>query len=268
MSEGVASSSDCGVGCLELARAYRVRHVMSSPVEWLEADERACDAQERLRSIGFSYAPLQLGESVGLVAASSLPDGDAPLGEYNLHLLTTMLHAEDELIGVAEWLATQPAYLVQRDSQVVGIVHYSDLNKLPLRACVYLFVMDLESKLLGRVAEACPDMESWVGALGTERVEQIRQAWAKHCEGDAGLTPLMELGLRDLLVLCQRELGEGLPGLSDRAYKKEVLERVSRLRNRVAHACKAVARERSGMRDLQHGLEVVAKLVEVLAGTE
>jgi hypothetical protein len=29
-----------------------------------------------------------------------------------------------------------------------------------------------------------------------------------------------------------------------------------------------VARERSGMRDLQHGLEVVAKLVEVLAGTE
>jgi hypothetical protein len=35
-----------------------------------------------------------------------------------------------------------------------------------------------------------------------------------------------------------------------------------------AYVCKAVARERSGMRDLQHGLEVVAKLVEVLAGTE
>lgn len=223
---------------LDLASAYRLRHIMTpwEDVVTLRADAACSDERARFKRSGFSFAPAQQGGRWQLVQLQDLPDGDTPVRKALIGLPddTLWLHPEDELLGAAHWLSDRKSCLVRRGMEPVGYLHFSDLNSCAFQACVYHAVMHAEVPML-RAAEArVPDFEHWQGRLHEDVISRYRGMWRKQRKRDADRTPVSLLALADLVKVLAPELAqEGWPGEGvDPAPR---LQSIADLRNATAH---------------------------------
>ena len=88
---------------------------------------------------------------------------------------------EDNLVGsdasILKFLATaveHPTRLVVADTEVVGLVCLSDVQKLPVRAALFSVLTALEMAMAKRIEETWPDdPDGWLGLLSHARRDKL-----------------------------------------------------------------------------------------------
>jgi len=247
----------------ELTSYHKVKHIMTPREQfaWLAADCPCSEAKTRLQSQGYTYAPLQLNGDVLLIPLRSLPDAETPVGDVDLAALALprWLWADDELRYAPAFLQKQPAYLVRERTPVVGLLHYSDLNKLAFRGCVYHQIAALEAAMLAHVSATRPEPKDWKELLAQERIERAGNFFEKHKGADTELTVAMELYIDELVGLCRPELAERL-SCAEQDYHECVTKPIKYLRDKVAHVGKAVVNRPQEVERLANTLEQVAAI--------
>lgn len=122
----------------------------------------------------------------------------------------------------------QFAFLV-RESQIVGIVTLSDIQKLPVYCVLYSLLISVEMLLMELIRMACKDeSEKWMNALDKQAKRNIEDHWEKSLQENLALDRLScasfgnELSAAEYLDLISPD-------------ESAILKRLKGLRDLVSH---------------------------------
>ncbi len=120
------------------------------------------------------------------------------------------------------------AFLV-RESQIVGIVTLSDIQKLPVYCVLYSLLMSVEMLLMECIRKTCRDaQDKWMTYLNGSAKKKIENHWKQAQQKNVALDRLSCASFRNELVAAQ---GLGIVSAADGA----ALERLNELRDLVCH---------------------------------
>lgn len=167
---------------LQLARQLNVALVMT--VDPLKVDEGQTVAEVRalLEANAFDQAPVtRAGRDVGLLRCEHLTgtDPEALVGSlpYEALSLANSVEPSTPMLRLLIKLAERPSCVVLDEiDQVIGLVHFSDLNRQAVRTFLYLWHTAVEMALAALIDQRYPDA-SWM-----ERTSQactLKKHWAK-----------------------------------------------------------------------------------------
>lgn len=149
-----------------------------------------------------------------------------PLSEDNL------ISADESILRFLRGAAVRECRLVVSGSAISGLVTLSDVEQLPVRACLFALVTHLETVMADLVRRKYGDVSEWIEQLDEKRrndiAQRIADAKAKNGHADPVLaTYLSEKGV--LLSKCSQ-----FP--FDRQEFKKAFWKIGQLRNELAHA--------------------------------
>ena len=223
------------------------------------ATDRESEALARNRDPVFDYLPVEdaAGHVIGLLAnqaisTASRDGGDAkvvdkmdPLSEADV------IGAGAPIVALIDQVRRRP-FVVVSGQKIIGMVAWSDLQKLPVRAALFSLVTGFELTMYEAIRRHFEGRDDW-----TEHVDDCRLCMAKkeyRSQQERG-------GDVDLLLCTQFCDKRDIPiGSFDFAVGKKKLKKrfraIERIRNDVAHAnnyamaCKQAKKLRATLRDL------------------
>lgn len=194
--------------------------------------------KELLLARGFDVAGVmeeEKGRVIGFVAAEEL--NDQTVREHTKPLQAEDLVSEVTSIGdLLRVLRARGRTFVLVGSEVRGIVTVADLNKPPIRVYLFGLVSLVEMHLRFWVRKGYPD-GSWKAKLSASRLEAAKKLYAERERRNEHMDLLDCLQFCDKrdLLLRNDELRKEL-GIEKKADGEELLEKIEKLRNRLAHS--------------------------------
>lgn len=151
-------------------------------------------------------------------------------GGYIRDLSEAMFMASDaSLLSFVENADTRTFALVVRESQIVGIVTLSDIQRLPVYCVLYSLLMSVEMLLIECVRLACKgNPDKWMAYLNKEAKKKIEGHWKQSQEKNVALDRLSCASFAHELTAAR---GLGLFSSNE----STTLERLNELRNLICH---------------------------------
>jgi predicted transcriptional regulator len=160
-------------------------------------------------------------------------------------------------------LLPDPCVVVEEGNpaDLVGLIHFSDLNRHPVRSNAYLWLSAFEMTLAELIRREAPDPQEWLKTLDEHRQMLILGRWAYDQRQHIELDPVEAAELSDLLRATR-----ALPGLLDRlGYTRSQFDKKTghlvKLRNGVMHPVRSIIR---GHDDVQRLADMYTDLRELL----
>jgi hypothetical protein len=189
----------------------------------------------------FDYFPvLETGDDgssiKGLFHAAHYFDGQVPEGIIQHHFMPL---TEDHLIGadasILDFIIdadTKPCRLVLAGSQISGLVSISDLQKLPVRACLFALITGLEITMAEAIRVQHPDPASWLEHLSDGRKTKINMEIEASKDSENFVDPLLFTQFADKQTILLKGFDYGLSKIKLNKHFKEI----RKLRDSLAHA--------------------------------
>jgi CBS domain-containing protein len=163
-------------------------------------------------------------------------EGDEIVGVYDQEsgtlrdLSEAMFMASDaSLLSFVENADKRRFAFLVRESQIVGIVTLSDIQKLPVYCVLYSLLMSVEMLLMECIRKECRDNpDKWMTKLNSKSKKSIEDYWKEAQQKNVALDRLSCASFGNELVAA-KELG--IVSTTDGA----VLEQLNELRDLVCH---------------------------------
>ena len=238
----------------DLARQLRAELIMTA--DFVAIDERASAgrALKMLDSNHFDQLPVQRnGVVVGLVRlsqvqhaapGSSIAELSEQLSHENSVELTTTFPS------LFRKLETVESCLVTDDEEaVVGLIHYSDLNRQAVRYYLYLLLSAVEQGIAEIIQSSYPD-DSWVRGLPDKGQAKLK---SEYESAKARNVELSYLDLAYFRHLAQAVIADGKLGrhLNLTESEKDLLGTLNELRNLTMHPVKLLVKSRADIQSLR-----------------
>lgn len=137
--------------------------------------------------------------------------------------------ADASLLGYLEIADKRTFALLVRESQIVGIVTLSDIQKLPVYCVLFSLLMSVEMLLMELIRRDCDDVPNkWMDHLHPKTKAKIDEYWIQAQKENIGIDRLSCASFGDELTAAQ---GLGLLAPDETA----TLRRLKKLRNDVFH---------------------------------
>jgi hypothetical protein len=186
--------------------------------EWrdIEADTKLCD---------FDQIPLT-GPDGKQIEAMYVRDGEVvPLNERML------MGADGSLLAFLQTADSQRFRLLLLDTEIVGLVTLSDLQKLPVYSVLFGLVIAVEMLMVEWIRKRCQgDDALWLDKLEKEDRKTIESYWKRAVVGNVAIDRLSCASFGQELVAA-----DGLGLFDGQAQWKGKLGSLQRLRNVVCH---------------------------------
>lgn len=147
--------------------------------------------------------------------------------------------SEGDLIGVNASILdfikdadSKPCRLIVSESEIMGLVTLSDLQRLPVRAALFALITGLERTMAGAISEQYKDENEWCGLLSEGRRKKVWEKVVKSKQDDGFVNTLLFTEFcdkRDILL-------HFFPSSLGKEKLRCQLEEIEELRNKVAHA--------------------------------
>ena len=127
---------------------------------------------------------------------------------------------------------SKPCRLIVSESEIIGLVTLSDLQRLPVRAALFALITGLERTMTGAISKQYEDDNEWWNLLNKCRPKKVREKVAKSEQGDGFVATLLFTEFcdkRDILL-------HFFPSSLSKTKLRRQLEDIEKLRNQVAHA--------------------------------
>ena len=176
---------------------------------------------------------------------------------------------EDNLLGsdasILKFLTTavaHPTRLVVSDSEVVGLVCLSDVQKLPVRAALFSVLTALEIAMARRIEETWPDdPDGWLGLLSHARRDKVEKEVKNAKQNDTFVSHIVLTQFADKATIIRKQ---GLvPG--SRSSLNRDLRSIRTLRDALAHANHYGETSRAA-REVCRTVTTILRLVSQLSG--
>ena len=174
---------------------------------------------------------------VGVVQLSEYFGSPLPAGMVVDHVVP--LH-EDHLIGadasILSFVRTadqRPFRLVVSSDGVLGLVSLSDIQALPVRACLFSLVTGLEITMSQTIDAAFGAPEEWKKLLSEGRQEMLEDEIQRAVTAGGIVSELLFTQFADKVTILKKSV---LQKHSERNEIVRQLEAIERLRNQLAHA--------------------------------
>ena len=208
-------------------------------------------AQVRAANINpvFDFLPVEetSRDIVGLFSARSSSNADDDHGELLVRDRMCPL-SEADLIGADATIldfirrVRPKPLLVVSGGQIEGLVAWSDLQKLPVRAAVFALVTGFELTMYEAIKTVFPEGDSWSEHLTPDRVEKAKKVFGQRGGNDSDVDLLLCTEFCDKRTILKKSLpfdpqaksSHAIP-LSKWVFEAKV-KRIEKLRNPLAHA--------------------------------
>ncbi|WP_439577206.1 hypothetical protein [Elioraea sp.] len=207
-----------------------------------------CRADERLRDVvarnteGYDFFPVTEPAAgaqdriIGLVELARFRGRDAPAKPVRAHLRTldedTLIGADAGILSFLKDADARPCRLVVAGSRIDGLVSWSDMQKLPVRAALFALITQLEMTMAEAIERDCPDARAWKARLSAKDRRRVEAKIGAARTDDHWVNDLLFTQFLDKVTILARSPSRGCDG---QAFK-ETMEAVRDLRNRLAHA--------------------------------
>lgn len=217
---------------------------------------RVCRPHESLAQVRganvdpvFDYLPVEAidGDIVGMFSAkSSLPAGEVdnedlvrdhmcPLSEADL------IGADATILDFIRRVRQEPL-LVVSGGRIKGLIAWSDLQKLPVRAAIFALVTGFELTMYEAIRALCSENDGWYKHLSPKRLERTKKVFAQRDGNNSDVELLLCTEFCDKRTILKKSLqfasqpneARVMP-MSKGTFDEEV-KRIEALRNPVAHA--------------------------------
>jgi hypothetical protein len=239
-----------GVGSLAgLNEGLRVRHIAASPVLTCDGSGHISSLAARPEFTGIDQIPIrEEGRITGLWEHSD-EWVRRPLDE------SVLVSADAPLWHFIHTVHQQPYRLVLEQTEIIGIVTWSDLLKTPVLVLAFSLLAELERTMNRRILDEYPK-DSWLKLLDKTEQKKISSRHRKLQQENLAL-PLIELAdLWHKARLLRDVIGLG------RNFEIE-FDRVVKLRNDVDHV-KDIVRSDADLQGFVQHLETAEAWLELL----
>ena len=213
--------------------------VLRPELRMCRASDWVSEVQTRNRDPVFDYIPVKDtgGYLVGLLSNDAIDNAtrdvdDATAGEHMDPLSEADLIGADTPIVALIGRIRQKPFLVVSAQEIIGMVAWSDLQKLPVRACLFALVTGFELTMYETIRRHFGKRDDWTELLSGHRLCSAEKEYREQCERNSYVDLLLCTQFcdkRDILIKSF-EFAIGKKKL------KENLKAIERVRNDVAHA--------------------------------
>ena len=172
-----------------------------------------------------------------------------PLSEGDL------IGANASILDFIKEADSRPCRLIVSESEIIGLVTLSDLQRLPVRVALFALITGLERTMAGAIRKKYTADEDWLRLLGQCRQEKINGEVGKSKKQYGYVNRLLFTQFcdkRDILL-------HFFPSSLSKTKLRRQLEGIEKLRNQVAHASDYAATQT----DAQNVCAVVRSLLKL-----
>lgn len=209
-------------------------------LETCRPDESIATVRRR-NTKGYDYLPVVEDDAenaaiIGLFHARRFPAGQSvdenvrdnmePLSEAYL------IGADASIVDFLSEVSTRPFRLLVSGRRIDGLVSWSDLQKLPVRASLFGLITGLEIVMSAAIRSRYPTDDDWLALLSAERRKKVEKRIESSRENDSEVDALLFTQISDKTTIVRKswDLGESQRQL------KEHFKRIRKLRDKLAHA--------------------------------
>jgi len=141
-------------------------------------------------------------------------------------------------------------FFVNKGNDLVGLVTYADLDKIPMRTWLYILISQFEFLLLELIKKFCRT-RAWLSKLTPERLDKIKNLHDKKMENDTDISLEDCLNLGDMIELleCDSKL-RSFVGYKSKSSCKKACSGLDDLRNNVMHPSNSLIKNYAGVKTL------------------
>ena len=143
-----------------------------------------------------------------------------------------LIGADASILDFLSEVSSRPFRLLVSGKRIDGLVSWSDLQKLPVRAALFGLTTGLEIVMSAAIRSEYPAGDGWLVHLSSGRRGKLRQEIESSHENDSEVDDLLFTQISDKATILRKswDLGESQKQL------KEHFRRIRKLRDKLAHA--------------------------------
>ena len=216
---------------------------------------RVCHPEDSLVQVrsddtisAFDYLPVEEACQKGIVGllatknyASSASEGDeqALVRDHMYPLSEVDLIGEDATILDFIMRVRRKPLLVVAGERIQGLVAWSDLQQLPVRAAIFALLTGFELTMYEAIKELLGD-GGWQEHLGCCRLKMAEDTYADRVRNNSEVDLLLCTQFHDKSTILRKHLSfdaqAKIPTLTSKGKFKSAVEEIRKLRDSVAHA--------------------------------
>lgn len=143
-----------------------------------------------------------------------------------------LIEADASILDFLSEVPSRPFRLLVSGKRIDGMVSWSDLQKLPVRAALFGLITGLEIVMADAIRRQYPTADDWLVRLSCGRRKKVREEIESSLENDSEVDALLFTQISDKADIIRKswDLGESQRRL------KEHFRRIGKLRDKLAHA--------------------------------
>jgi hypothetical protein len=252
---------------------FHVTHIMTRESDYCTERDDPSTVLETMQQQNYDIMPIQRNAKfIGYVERNSL-DKTTPvervLQQINLDVVVSANTYIHEMIRLFQ---RSKFFFINRANDLIGLVTYADLNKIPVRVWIYILINKLEYVLLQLIKSYYPD-SSWMNELTDDRQKKITDRFNDKKKEDVETSLEDCLNLSDMIDLVERDRKlRSLMGFTSKKTSKKQFSGLNTLRNRTMHPSTSLITNYDSVKTLnqrierlQHATTLVKRLNDRLA---
>lgn len=172
-------------------------------------------------------------EIVGVVWRRDLA-GVKPLSRVDGYLderpVERPLRASMPILDYARYASADRLSLISDGASIVGLATVYDLERLPVRLCLFQHLLYFEQRLGEAIVSLAPDADRWPDMAPRKR-DEIRKGTSRALQRDHLGSPILGIGFTEKVEIARHLLPEALGA----GFKVGLLDFVAPFRNDIAH---------------------------------
>ncbi|WP_374012004.1 CBS domain-containing protein [Pseudoxanthomonas koreensis] len=202
-------------------------------------DEPVAAVQARVSEDGFDHVPVEHeGAIIGVLdvrdaglAAQGMKVRDiaSPVAERHL------VGADTSILEFLEQAHVQPFRFLVSRGRIDALVSISDIQQLPVRACLFALVTQLEMVMAEVISARFADPKDWLSLLKADRCSKVVEVMVRAKRDNSQVDPLLYTQFCDKREIVEKLMGDREAGVSRSRFKR-TFEEIEKLRNNLAHA--------------------------------
>lgn len=173
---------------------------------------------------------------VGYVERKTLEQTKEIKPAFREIMVDRIVSADTRILDMINLFQASRFFFVLEGNKLVGLVTYSDLNKSPVRALLFILISKLEFLLLQRIKSHYKDALSWFNKLDSKRQNKIKSIFEDKKKDDVDTAIEDCLNLGDMLCILEKDEDfRSKIGYPSKSSCENELGSLDNLRNRTMH---------------------------------
>lgn len=176
------------------------------------------------------------GAFIGYVERKTLKHTKEIKSAYREITVEKIVSANTRILDMISLFQASKFFFVLEGNVLVGLVTYSDMNKSPVRALLFILISKFEFLLLQEIKSHYKGTSSWFSRLDSTRQNKVRRNFEEKKKADVDTAIEDCLNLGDMLCILEKDDDlRARMGYQSRNSCKNELGSLDDLRNRIMH---------------------------------